>query len=57
MILAEADQITVAAEEAGKSGMFESGARLRAKADGMRRAAEILQTIESSPALSGKAGA
>lgn len=46
LIESEIKEMQEAAKVAGKNGMFESGARLRAKADGMARALEILKQQE-----------
>lgn len=42
----EADEMELAAKVASQNGMFESGAILRSKAAGIRRAIEILAKLE-----------
>lgn len=44
-LAAEAAEMEAAAKIASKNGMFESGSILRSKAAGIRRAIEILTTV------------
>lgn len=47
IIESEAADLEAAAATSAAAGMYETGARQRTKAEGLRRAAEILRSLEA----------